>query len=849
MNRIKGAISFTKRFKLVSFCIALMTLFLPSAYGFTPQPGSPLASRSHPRLHITENTLPGLRQAIAQHYKNEFQQYVNWAANTSEQVKGNGISEAGHDPLRALMVHQAFIAALGQVPGISYPISLEEYANRAINRLISRLDAGQSLSYVAALIYDWAYSYMDNSQRSHIANQIRSRRISHPIFDHSISNPEIKPEQMFSSKYYEGCYAWYIALALWGDGFIDTEADKALDSFRTVMLNYGYLDAQNFIAGNEGGWPEWIGYSSWHPRTHLLNVDGWRTATGEDFIAHAGEIDGNAIKNYPKFIAYAMDPHKYINNHYTYVRTGSAETTDTSLTHRSMREQIYILPRMLLQSGLQNEAGLLRYLTERYEVKWPKYDHFYLWGFLGIPHSETAVSPEALGLPKSLWSKNLGMFFARTGFNSPADSVVSVTDSHFRSHTKRGPDRWPGFTLAKFGTLVNTRNVAHRGYGNLNEYPGGHPLNIVYFEGDHILNRSIISGPSELRDAANGNGDYDHGGIEQVSRKDGHFYHIRANRSRQLQDGIKHTREYVWLPGNDPEKDSDFLVVYDRTFAPSAPEWVYHVPWKPTGLNYNSTQDISTGNGEGDRLGVAYTGSDIIIKELSSLGGERDNDSGTDDYTNGVTTHGVAFCKTLLPAEARVEVTRVARFDNEVIKRQHDLAIKSHRWQVSVKPTQTKSDHRFLHVFQTADADQVSSMVTSNFVQAGDTMQGVFIERERGDRSNYIVLFGREEEIMDGPLTYSVLGQGYTKQVITGLRPNTIYIIEDVTDSGASTTSKATESDVELWDYKGADSNIAYGVLYFKTSLTGNHTFNIRPSGEYGSNPPDKPSNLRIKYD
>ena len=64
MNRIKGAISFTKRFKLVSFCIALITLFLPSAYGFTPQPGSPLASRSHPRLHITENTLPGQKPTL-----------------------------------------------------------------------------------------------------------------------------------------------------------------------------------------------------------------------------------------------------------------------------------------------------------------------------------------------------------------------------------------------------------------------------------------------------------------------------------------------------------------------------------------------------------------------------------------------------------------------------------------------------------------------------------------------------------------------------------------------------------------------------------------------------------------
>jgi hypothetical protein len=671
--------------------------------------------------------------------------------------------------------------------------------------------------------------------------------VKHKVFNHSIANPQIVPERMFSSHYFEGCYPWYIALAFWGDGLIDKEADQALDSFKDVMLSYGYLDAHNFVAGNGGGWSEWIGYSSWHPRTHLLNVDAWRTATGENFIVQKGTTDGNAIKNYPKFIAYAIDPHKYFDSEYTYVRMGGAETTDTVLAGRSMQQQLALLPQMLYQSGLGDEAGLIRHVIETYEVPWPKYEHYWLYTFLGVPLSVKAVSPEVLQLPKSLWAKNLSVFFARSGFNSASDGVFTVSDGHFGFEGHRGPDDWPGFTLAKFGTLVNTRCVAHRGYGNLSDYSGGYPHNVVYFQGNHQLGRPSVDSPSELKDAVNGVGNYDHGGIEQISRKDGHFYHVRVNRSRQFQDGVHHSREYVWLPGGDPNNDSDFLVVYDRTSAPSEPEWVYHVPWKPTVFGYSWRQDISTGSGKNDRIGDAYSGSNIIVKELNSLGGERDNDGGTQNYTGGAGAHGVSFSRTILPDEARVEVTRVASFDDQALNRQHHLAIKSHRWQVSVKPTHTKTDHRFLHVFQTAAAEKKTEMVSSSLMEADDAMQGVFIEREASHRSNYVVLFNREEGINNNVVAYTVNGQGNIRHVISGLKPYTIYKIEDMSNSATLTSSQITVPDMDTWDYKGVSNNTATGVLYFETSLNGNHSFKIMHEGEYDLAPPSKPGNLKIR--
>ncbi len=826
----------------------LLLVIFGQLLAFTPKPNSPLAKHEHPRMHITVETLPKWRSVISQQYRQEFQDYVNWANSMSDNDSYNILSEAGHDPLRAVMVHQAFIAALGQVDGISYPISLDQYASRAINSLIRRLNAGDDLSYVAALTYDWTYNYMTPDQRQTIANMVKNRTVTHKVFNHSLSNPLFVPQQMFSSKYYEGCYAWYIGLAFWGDGLIDAEADQALDAFAQEMLNYGYLDAHNFVAGNSGGWSEWIGYSSWHPRTHFLNIDAWYTATGEDYISQPGTVDGNAIANYPIFMYYALDPHKYFDRHYTYVRTGIAETTDASFEHRSMREQMYILPRILDQTGLSSQAGLLRHFIETYQVEFPSYEHHYLWAFLGLHRSVQPETPQALNLAKSLWVKNLGLFLARTGFDNPADGVFLVMDSHFRYDGHGGAFATPGFALAKFGELANTRNVAHRGYGNLDDYPGARKNNIVYFAGGHERSHSYMDTPDELQRAINGQGDFDWGGIEQITVREDVYYHVRVNRTRMFTDNVKHVREYVWLPGQSPQDDSDFLVVFDRTAAPTEPEWVFHVPWKPEVLNFNSQSDISTGTGTSDRIGTAFTGQGLIVKEFNGLGGEQDGDGGNGDYVGGANAHGQLFVKVLLPGQATVEISRVARFDSQVLKRQHHLAIKSHRWQVSVKPQTFNGTQNFLHVFQAADANRVTQMTAVSEIRSGDVMQGAFIQRENASRPNYVVLFYNGDSLNSSTFSYNLSAQGKTIHVITGVLPGKVYQIQLVGSAQPQTINARSETNLQLWDYRGVDQIIREGVLYFESNTDGQPvTVVVTPYGINDSTPPAPPGKIRIR--
>ncbi len=144
-------------------------LFLQSAWcqistnAFIPSPGSPLAKRSHPRLHITQETIPVVKQAIATHYLAQYQRYVDWAYTHADDDVSLGHLSAWF--MRPVMIHQAFIGALGEVPGVIYPVPPQTFGRRAINRLLFLLRTSDGeVGWVPALVYDWAYEYLTPSE-------------------------------------------------------------------------------------------------------------------------------------------------------------------------------------------------------------------------------------------------------------------------------------------------------------------------------------------------------------------------------------------------------------------------------------------------------------------------------------------------------------------------------------------------------------------------------------------------------------------------------------------------------------------------------------------------------------
>lgn len=817
----------------IAQCVCLLGIVLwgSDLRAFTPHPHSPMATHQHPRLHMTADTIPALRDALAAHYAERFQRYIDWIAKedvAQKEEKYNIISDAGHDLMRALMVHQAFVGALGPVPGIQYPYSLDQFARKAINRLLAQLRDGRLLSYVGVLVYDWTYNFMTDAERQESTVLLAARKIkhNHPRVNVSVTNPVFEPVELFSSLYYESFFPWYAGLALWGEAAVHAEAARAVETFQEQMLNFGHLDAINFAAGDGGGWDEWIGYANWHPRAHALLIDAWHTATGQNFVA-ADTPTGNALKHYPKFVHYAVDPHKYYDTTYTYVMMGGAQTTDTVITgNASQQSLLFFLPRMLDAADLPLEAGLVNHFLATYGEDWNSPYRFHdLWAFLGLPHTQPPVTPQQVRLPKSNYSENIGLFLARTGFDSAADSVFFVSDSHFRFTPSRGVQGWPGFGLVKFGPLTGTRNVAHRGYGNLSDYPGAYQMSHIHFDGGHKRSRDEIKNRRDLQQALDGQGDFDWGGIEQIITRDGVFYHLRLNRSRGFTDGVQHHREYVWLPGTDPTRETDFLVIYDRVAAPSTPHWVYHVPWRPEVEGDTRTHDLTLGSGLTGRIGTAYQGTQMVLTERNALGDEKDNHKGTADYTGGAGAHGVLFVRTVLPRKARIEVTRVAEFDKDVLYRQGNLAMKAHRWQVDVTPWESAQDS-FLHVLQTADAHTTTVMAPTTLLQ-GWRVEGVFIERPAVYQPNFAVLF-KKQDSNTTLMRYTLSGQGLVRHIVTGLIPDAVYSIEDMTMGTAMT--QVTEKG-RAWDYKGVDTNTLTGTLFFESTLSGTHQYRVKYLG------------------
>ncbi|GAB4333051.1 MAG: hypothetical protein Kow0037_11160 [Calditrichia bacterium] len=825
--------------------IILTIVIAVAGHAYTPQPGTPLANHEHPRLHITQALIPEMRQIIASEYAAKFQAYVNWAASQGVNSEDNNIDIVrGSRIFEPAMVNHAFIAALGQVPGINYPITLDEFAQRAISRLEACLSEGQLLGYPGILVYDWTFNYMTAPQRQNIANQMKTRKLPNRQNEdnYSIANPSMTIESMYSSDYYSAIYAFYAGLALWGDGYCDVEADNAVNTFYDQMLNYGFADAQNMVSGYDGGWSEWYSNYAMYRISHFMLLDGWYTATGENYLTELyGKIPGSPFKNHGAFLYYLVDPFKYRGTEHTFISMGGGGGEDA---HSFDYTQIYgyHFPFRLFKLGATQEAGLLRSFVEEYEVEWFNYNKEELSGYLGLLKGVPKVTPEQFGLPKYNWMKNFGVFVARTGFHSQADEIFTVQDGHFNFAGHAGADDYPGFTLNKLGELVNKRKAGHRHYGNLSDYPGAYRYNVVFFDNEHLRDVPGIADPNDLQQAWTGQGGYDRGGIEQVTAREDVFYHVRVNRSLGFTDNVTHTREYLWLPGAQPDTDPEFLVIYDRTSSPSTPNWVYHTPWEPDASGYSSTQSLTTGSGTTDRIGTSYVGSEIILKELSATGEEKDGCDCQCNNTGGAGSHGVAFFKTLLPAVVDVQVTRVADFDQNTCHRQGDYSLKTHRWQVNVRPTMTNNQHRFLSVFETGDANLLTSMHNTSHFEAGN-FDGIWIDRPDKDA---VALFYKEDNVYSGNISFSVNLSGDTRFVVAGLEPATQYTVKNL--SSGQTLQVNPESNVERWDYKGAAPNHASGVIYFESSGNGTTQFEIINTGQTGAieDPNILPDKIRL---
>ena len=111
----------------------LVVLLVGFASSYTPPAGSSLAKGEHPRLHLTQDKLPYFRDKIKNYYFDEYQGYVSWV----DSYYGSGYSSK----MGIIPDYCALIYLIGDIEGINYGHSINDYGDRAIEIMIETIPA------------------------------------------------------------------------------------------------------------------------------------------------------------------------------------------------------------------------------------------------------------------------------------------------------------------------------------------------------------------------------------------------------------------------------------------------------------------------------------------------------------------------------------------------------------------------------------------------------------------------------------------------------------------------------------------------------------------------------------
>jgi len=805
------------RYAIIMLAAGLLLPYI--AMGYTPAPGSPLAKNKHPRLHITEATLPDFQARITKDYRSEYQLFVNWV---------DSVFNTDNDLAAGLMAdNHALIFLLGPIPGITYQHTMSEYGARAIQIMLNRVANGSLIipnrgyfwtdEYAKmARAYDWTWSLMTTQERTTIGNWIADAGISASQNSNGV-DAQGKVNNLWSSAYYGAWFPWYYGLSIYGDGIRDADAQTLVDLFEERMLNGKWLDAQNWIGLTHGGISQIGIYGLWEQVTHIQHIDGWRTATGENYFSQGTSISAEYTSQYyPQFLLYRIGPHGKANPsraggyEWKIIKQGesSSPNLDVGYPTAAVRvNEVLASSGTFLKDANPTMAALNRWLLDNRtgdKMAYPNINIFQLlWGDRSVP----AQSPQQLGLPTSQFFEGLGMAVMRTGFESVNDTAIVVMAPPYQltGHDWLNYSGTPqGFTIDKYGPLALRLEAFYR-----SDSAKSNRNNQMRFT-DPMTNPDggfipEISSARDVRNYAPGS-IYDIGGMKRTEFDATHDYLYMDYTKYYLPTRVsKYTRQFVYLkPPTNTE--SDYIVIFDRaqTARPDIiKRWEISSAYSP---QVNGTQTlVREGKWE-------YTNADQIAIS---------NNIGIDPYSNvNYEGHGRLFVKSLLPEQKKIvkiggpghefeldDGTTTGYVDADVdqayLRDPLAGAYYTGTYRTDIVALGNNSQENFLHVLQTADANNPiqSTAMTSTKRVDGDTMVGAHIMDDR--LGHKVAMFSRTEA-NQARVAYSISASAPVLHLIADLAPFGTYDVYQ--DSKRLATLPASEAGTLSFNSQGGGS-------------------------------------------
>ncbi|MGE0593009.1 MAG: hypothetical protein AB7G23_07585 [Vicinamibacterales bacterium] len=595
----------------------------------TPPPGSPLAMGVHPRIYLTPATLPAMRAKLAGDFATEFQRFVQLMDEAAATVVADSAGWRNADNfMYALNFAFLYQVDPSTVAGAAPAYTKAQYGQIA-KQILMQAAAGDIDSHIIPVTYDWIYDILTPVEREFVVADmiamVAPKEDDNPWDD----QPMYRRERWTTS-----------GLAFYGEftgaGEVNAgnvEAARRMNDFVRFIHGDGTSleTANSFVAGDDGGWSQGVGYSTRDATfAGLRALEARRTAFGLSRAEVFG--DATVYRYYPQWIAALLLPQgggKLWRTH----------STDDMPVFGSYSGLLHLLSALRLYKGIDNNmAGLAQWLLDTngsITLSTNSANRFYLFGHFIFGEKVQAKSPSEAGIPLSKHFESYGDLYMRTKWTAnwvdAGDTFVGLSAARWARPTAYWQPANPSFTIDRGGPLVITAGTAGHQHYHHTAWSGNTMLFVDMNEDLSYSSNWDMGGHRQAFDAAlstdylQPGSQWDVGGMKRVQlfqpgdqARDFDYvlsdatrvyngpYNIdRVNTSKVA----RFTRHFVYFrPAAAGQTDR--IVVFDRTETTGTEfekRFLFHPSRRPTiGGTALPNQPVRGGSGEGK---TTYTGS------------------------------------------------------------------------------------------------------------------------------------------------------------------------------------------------------------------------------------------------
>lgn len=803
---------------------------------YTPPPGSPLANHEHPRVFFTDNSLQAIASYISSYEFNKFQSYINsldnlFSASPSSKTRNYLLFDAEGYSFLSYAVHSGYFnsfsfghtAAQYSSKAYSHALEIESrvhsgeiFDNHNSSNFTSD-DEGGYVNLAAAVVYDWCYNYLTQSEKTALADFL--------IYQYDNRDSDVYPGDKSKLDNNRLAYAHAGAsgaLALWGDNLSPSQQSKV----QNMMNMIGEIWFDRIWKMGEQIFEKTAGWGEGLPAYVFMSYKGllWFTAAASPALGQNIFDEYRWIHNIPLYMWFFVFPQKINGEWSDFFVHRSDHGTLGPWTLDEKREIITIVTHHISNA---DTAGFYKWILEDSDkpisenllsderIFWM---YRFLWGIKGITNKDFSQ----VGI-KNSYRFGLGDIIMTSGQNnSKATHVQFYTPKYFTfSHAHQDIG---AVNIWKYGTLLldawnekSGHDLPKTNSGYARE-PVAHNVLALYPQGGSTVYGYDMD-TKEESDAYN-NPDNQPGGANHIGNLmamdlngDKYDYadydYTRAYKGENFVNYIRRAVIYIHDPNAPNYQDKEYVLVFDDvdvTNSTIRKRWLGQYPYRPE-ITDGSWNQVSPG------FWTANSGS---LLEMSNT------------YSNA---HGRIFTKVLEPSNFQLRLRGgssggnyywfVDAEGNDVAERGpfDDWAafwVGSYRLEIEDQTNSSKS--QYLVLMQVGDANTMSSMVPVEKIDTGIFL-GALINQDR------IAFFNKTRSEVP-TINYNFNSNKLVRHIITGLEQGLYYVRVD----GNPITGLDTF----------VDEN---GVLYFEHQNGGN--FSISKSSD--TIPPQTPQGLRIE--